>query len=74
MRSTCWRDCTRQGYQLDRSGSLGDEMRTDQLLPLRDRKADIATKRSLCAAAIGSIIRFSHAYWTLTGQTDLVAS
>jgi hypothetical protein len=25
-----------------RSGSLGDQIRTDQLLPLRDRKADVA--------------------------------
>ncbi len=33
-------------------------MRTDQFLPLTDRKADIATKRSLCAADVGSNDRF----------------
>ncbi len=33
-------------------------MRTDQFLPLTDRKADIATKRSLCAAEVGSNDRF----------------
>ena len=26
----------------DRKGSLGDEIRADQLLPFRDRKADVA--------------------------------
>ena len=40
------------------SGSLGDEIGVGRLLPLRDLKADIASEKSSCAAAIGSNVRF----------------
>jgi hypothetical protein len=39
-------------------GSQGDEIGAGQFLPLSDRKADVASAKFPCAAAIGWIVCF----------------
>ena len=52
---------------------LGDEICADQLLPLWDRKADIAYGKTSCAAAISRIVRFVRLKRTREEPFQLIA-